>query len=43
LDCGCFLAEWPVSALWVIGLFVGIDLVFYGSAWIALALHLRQM
>lgn len=37
------LAEWPVSALWVIGLFVGIDLVFYGSAWIALALHLRQM
>ena len=37
------LAEWPVSALWVIGLFVGIDLVFYGWAWIALALHLRQM
>jgi len=37
------LAEWPVSALWVIGLFVGISLVFYGWAWIALALCLRQM
>jgi uncharacterized membrane protein HdeD (DUF308 family) len=35
------LAQWPVSGLWVIGLFVGIDLVFYGGAWIALALGLR--
>jgi uncharacterized membrane protein HdeD (DUF308 family) len=37
------LAQWPVSGLWVIGMFVGIDLVFYGIAWIALALHLRTM
>jgi uncharacterized membrane protein HdeD (DUF308 family) len=37
------LAQWPVSGLWVIGLFVGIDLIFYGSAWIALALGLRKM
>jgi uncharacterized membrane protein HdeD (DUF308 family) len=35
------LAQWPVSGLWVIGLFVGIDLIFYGWAWIALALGLR--
>ena len=35
------LAQWPVSGLWVIGLFVGIDLIFYGCAWIALALGLR--
>jgi uncharacterized membrane protein HdeD (DUF308 family) len=35
------LAEWPASGLWVIGLFVGIDLIFYGGAWIALALGLR--
>jgi uncharacterized membrane protein HdeD (DUF308 family) len=35
------LAPWPVSGLWVIGLFVGIDLIFYGAAWIALALGLR--
>ena len=27
--------------LWVIGLFIGIDLFFYGAAWIALALGLR--
>jgi uncharacterized membrane protein HdeD (DUF308 family) len=37
------LVEWPVSGLWVIGLFVGIDLVFFGWAWIALALDLRKM
>jgi uncharacterized membrane protein HdeD (DUF308 family) len=37
------LAQWPVSGLWVIGLFVGIELVFYGIAWIALALDLRSM
>jgi aquaporin Z len=37
------LAQWPVSGLWVIGLFLGIDLLFYGAAWIALALHLRAM
>src|SRR5262245_14726918 len=37
------LAQWPVSGLWVIGMFVGIDLLFYGIAWIAVALHLRAM
>ena len=37
------LAQWPASGLWVVGLFVGIDLVFYGGAWIALALDLRKM
>ena len=35
------LAQWPVSGLWVIGLFIGIDLIFYGLAWIAIALGLR--
>jgi uncharacterized membrane protein HdeD (DUF308 family) len=35
------LAQWPVSGLWVIGLFVGIELIFYGGAWVALALKLR--
>jgi len=37
------LAQWPVSGLWVIGLFGGIELVFYGVAWIALALDLRSL
>jgi uncharacterized membrane protein HdeD (DUF308 family) len=35
------LAQWPASGLWVIGLFVGIDLIFFGGAWIELALGLR--
>jgi uncharacterized membrane protein HdeD (DUF308 family) len=37
------LTQWPVSGLWVIGLFVGIDLILYGSAWISMALQLRKM
>src|SRR5271157_183934 len=37
------LAQWPASGLWVIGLFIGIDLIFYGIAWIAIALGLRTM
>lgn len=37
------LMQWPVSGLWVVGLFVGTDLIFYGWAWIALAIGLRKM
>lgn len=33
--------EWPVSGLWVLGLFVGIDLIVNGAAWAALALAVR--
>lgn len=36
------LAQWPASGLWVIGLFIGIDLIFYGAAWIALAMGLHS-
>ncbi len=35
------LAQWPASGFWAIGLLVGIDLVFYGCLWIALALRVR--
>jgi hypothetical protein len=35
------LARWPASGLWVIGLFIGVDLIFYGLAWVAIALGLR--
>ncbi len=35
------LFQWPASGLWVIGLFLGIDLIFYGAGWIAIALGLR--
>ena len=32
---------WPESSLWVIGLFVGIDLLFHGWSWVILALTAR--
>jgi uncharacterized membrane protein HdeD (DUF308 family) len=32
---------WPESSLWVIGLFVGIDLLFHGWSWMILALTVR--
>ena len=35
--------EWPASALWVIGLFLGISLVFRGMHWIALGLAVRSL
>jgi uncharacterized membrane protein HdeD (DUF308 family) len=34
--------QWPSSSLWVIGLFVGIDLILNGWAWIMLALQLHR-
>jgi uncharacterized membrane protein HdeD (DUF308 family) len=34
--------QWPASGLWVIGLFVGIELIFNGWAWVMLALGLRR-
>ncbi|MGB7834370.1 MAG: DUF308 domain-containing protein [Xanthobacteraceae bacterium] len=37
------LTQWPVSGLWVIGMFVGIELIFYGGAWVAMSLSLRDM
>jgi uncharacterized membrane protein HdeD (DUF308 family) len=35
--------QWPESALWVIGLFLGIDLVFSGWTWVMLALAVRSL
>jgi uncharacterized membrane protein HdeD (DUF308 family) len=35
------LNRWPESSLWVIGLFVGIDLLFHGWSSIALGIALR--
>jgi uncharacterized membrane protein HdeD (DUF308 family) len=34
---------WPSSALWVIGMFVGIELMFRGWAWVMLAIGARQI
>jgi uncharacterized membrane protein HdeD (DUF308 family) len=33
---------WPESSLWVIGLFVGIDLLFHGWSWVILGLTVRR-
>lgn len=34
---------WPVSGLWVIGLFIGIDMLFYGWALVMLAVGVRNL
>ncbi len=34
--------QWPASGLWVIGLFVGIELIFNGLSWVMLSLGLRR-
>jgi uncharacterized membrane protein HdeD (DUF308 family) len=36
------LAHWPVSSLWTLGIFLGVDLVFAGATWIGLGLGLRN-
>lgn len=35
--------EWPYSSTWVIGLFVGIDLLMVGWTWVILALGLKKL
>lgn len=35
--------QWPVSGLWVIGLFIGIDLIFAGWSEVMLASAVRQL
>lgn len=36
------LTHWPVSSLWAIGAFLGVDLVFAGSSWIGMGLSLKR-
>jgi uncharacterized membrane protein HdeD (DUF308 family) len=36
------LTRWPVSSLFVLGLFLGIDLVFAGAGWIGVGLGLKR-
>lgn len=33
---------WPATGLWVFGLFIGIDLLFYGWFWVLLSLTARK-
>jgi uncharacterized membrane protein HdeD (DUF308 family) len=36
------LARWPISGLFVLGLFLGIDHLFAGASWIGHGLGLRK-
>lgn len=36
------LAHWPVSGLYVLGLLLGIDLIFAGTSWIGVGFGLRR-
>lgn len=36
------LLRWPVSSLYILGLFLGIDLIMAGAGWIGLGLGLRR-
>jgi uncharacterized membrane protein HdeD (DUF308 family) len=36
------LAHWPVSSLYILGLFLGIDLIVAGVGWIGLGMGLRR-
>jgi aquaporin Z len=36
------VAQWPISSLWLIGTFLGVDLIFAGGAWIGVGLTLRR-
>lgn len=40
---GMIVARWPESSLFIIGLFIAIELLFSGVSWIALALAARRM
>lgn len=36
------LAHWPISSVYVLGIFLGIDLVMAGASWIGISLALRR-
>jgi uncharacterized membrane protein HdeD (DUF308 family) len=37
------LVHWPVSSLYILGLFLGIDLVLAGASWIGIGLGLKRL
>lgn len=37
------MLRWPASGLWVIGMFVGIDLIFRGTSWLTLAMAAKNL
>jgi len=37
------LAQWPATGLWVIGMYIGIQMITHGVSWIGFALTLHRM
>src|SRR6266850_247862 len=37
------IAGWPASGLWFLGLYIGIDLIVQGFAWVMFALRIRSL
>ena len=37
------LAAWPASGMFVLGTFLGIDLLFYGLSWITFGMRLKSL
>ena len=40
---GMIIAQWPASGAFVLGIFLGVDLVFAGFGWIQMALAIRKI
>lgn len=40
---GMILFQWPASSLWVIGLFVAIEMIMHGWSYVLIALSVRSM
>ena len=36
------IAQWPASSFFVLGIFLGIDLIFIGSGWITMGMALKK-
>jgi uncharacterized membrane protein HdeD (DUF308 family) len=37
------VAHWPVASLYVLGIFLGVDLIFAGAGWIGIGIGLRRL
>ena len=37
------VAKWPASSFYTLGIFLGIDLIFIGAAWVSMGLRLRKL
>jgi aquaporin Z len=40
---GVILAKWPYSSLWVLGTFLGVDLIFAGASWMGYGIALKRV